>query len=54
MTSDLEVDPSIQCDQPLSVLDINVTSKQQHGERRYQSGVSQVDLSVLHLCMNIY
>lgn len=54
VTSDLEVDPSIQCDEPFSVLNINVTSKQQHGERRYQGGVSQVDLSVLNLWINIY
>lgn len=54
MTSDLEVDPSIQCDEPLSVLNINVTSEQQHGERWYQGGVSEVDLSVLNLWVNTH
>lgn len=49
MTSDLEVDPSVKCDESLSVLDIDVTSKQQHRERRYQSGVSQVDFGIFHL-----
>lgn len=53
MTSDLEVDPAVECDEPFSVLDVNVTSEQQHGERWYQSGVSQVDLCVLHLWMNV-
>lgn len=54
VTSDLEVDPAVECDEPFSVLDINVPSEQQHGERWYQSGVTQVDLCVLHLWMNIF
>lgn len=49
VASDLEVDPSVKRDEPLSVLDIDVASKQQHGERRYQSGVSQVDFRIFHL-----
>lgn len=54
VTSDLEVDPSVECDEPFSVLNIDVTSEQQHGERMYQTGVSQVDLSVFHLCVNTH
>lgn len=54
MTSDLEMNPSIQGDEPLSVLNINVASKQQHGERRNQSGVSKVDLGVFHLRIKKY
>lgn len=52
VTSDLEVNPPVQCYESLSVLDVDVASKQQQGERRDQSGVSQVDLGVPHLCMN--
>ncbi|KAG7241153.1 hypothetical protein INR49_025896 [Caranx melampygus] len=43
--SDLKVYPSVECDESLSVLNINVASKQQHGEWRYQSGVSQATRS---------
>lgn len=45
----LEMYPSIQCDKSFSVLNVNVASKQQHRKWRYQSCVSQVDLSVLYL-----
>lgn len=54
VTSDLEVHPSVQRDEPLSVLNIDVASKQQQGERRDQRCVSQVDLGVFHLRTNRY